>query len=105
MTSASVAAFVINALWQIPAVAIVAALCARAMRRAPARQQHLIWLAAILIGLLLPVGSAIPRRVTVKPIAVARPHAAAKTSAFNFDAMLAVRRSSSDDSRSWLLLA
>jgi len=105
MSSAALTAFVINALWQIPAVAIVAALCARAMRRAPARQQYLIWLAAVLIGLLLPVWSAIPRRVPLSQTVVKAVHAPAKSSPFNFDEMLAVRRSSRDHSRPWLLLA
>ena len=43
--------FLANALWQVPAVVVAAALAARLLRRAPARHRHALWLAALaLVG-------------------------------------------------------
>ena len=49
--------FLLNAAWQIAVIAVVAAACARPMRRAPARYQHLLWVAALVASLGLPAWS------------------------------------------------
>jgi beta-lactamase regulating signal transducer with metallopeptidase domain len=53
--------FVVNALWQIPLVAAAAALGDRFLHRAPARDRHVLWLAALALCLLLPLASLLPR--------------------------------------------
>jgi beta-lactamase regulating signal transducer with metallopeptidase domain/HEAT repeat protein len=63
MNSSVLAAFLINALVQIPLIALVALLAARALRRAPARQQHLVWVAAVAACVILPLAAMKPRRV------------------------------------------
>ena len=52
-----VATFLVNALWQVPLVAAAAALAAWLMRSAPARYQHLLWLAALGLSFALPLAS------------------------------------------------
>src|SRR5437867_1729791 len=52
-----VATFLVNALWQVPLVAAAAALAAWLMRSAPARYQHLLWLAALGLDFALPLAS------------------------------------------------
>jgi beta-lactamase regulating signal transducer with metallopeptidase domain/uncharacterized membrane protein YkoI len=47
--------FLLNACWQIALVAAVASLCTWLLRKAPARQRHLVWVAALVISLGLPV--------------------------------------------------
>ncbi len=49
--------FLVNALWQSPLVAAVAALACRAMRNSPAQHRHLVWVAALAAQLLLPLAS------------------------------------------------
>jgi Zn-dependent protease with chaperone function len=49
--------FLANALWQVPAVVACAALAAGALRRAPARFRHALWLAALGLAVALPVAS------------------------------------------------
>lgn len=49
--------FLLNAAWQIAVITLVATICARLMRRAPARQQHRIWTAALFLSVGLPVWS------------------------------------------------
>jgi beta-lactamase regulating signal transducer with metallopeptidase domain len=61
MSSAIVAAFVVNALVQIPLIALVAWLAVRMLRSAPARQQHLVWAVALVLCLVLPAVSVLPR--------------------------------------------
>jgi len=54
--------YLVNAVWQVPAVAIAAALCARLMRRTPSEYTHRLWVAALLLSTLLPLlslGSAV----------------------------------------------
>ena len=53
--------FLLNALWQVAAVAAAAALGDRLLRRGPARYRHALWLGATLASLLLPVWSLVPR--------------------------------------------
>ncbi len=90
MTSASFAAFLINALVQIPVVALVAVAAARATRRAPARQQHRVWTAALAGCVLLPLASMLPLRVDRWPLAVGRPLPTvnSRPSTFSLDALL-----------------
>jgi beta-lactamase regulating signal transducer with metallopeptidase domain len=47
--------YLVNAVWQVPAVAIVAALCSRLMRRTRAVDTHRLWVAALLLSTLLPL--------------------------------------------------
>jgi beta-lactamase regulating signal transducer with metallopeptidase domain len=61
MSSATLAAFLINALVQVPLIALVAFAAVRAVRRAPARQQYRVWLAALVACVVLPVASVVPR--------------------------------------------
>src|SRR5256885_1092682 len=52
----------VKRVWQVPAVAIAAALCARLMRRTPSEYTHRLWVAALLLSALLPLlslGSAV----------------------------------------------
>ncbi|MBW8878900.1 MAG: M56 family metallopeptidase [Acidobacteria bacterium] len=49
--------FLLNALWQIPAVVGAGLLGARLLRRAPARQRHALWLAVAASCLALPAAS------------------------------------------------
>jgi beta-lactamase regulating signal transducer with metallopeptidase domain len=48
--------FLLNALWQVPLAAAVAALGCRLMRRGPAWPRHALWVAALFAALLLPLG-------------------------------------------------
>lgn len=70
----SVTAFLFHAALQIPLVALAAWLAARMLRSAPARQQHLVWVAALVLSLALPALSLWPRSV---PRAVAAAPASA----------------------------
>jgi TonB family protein len=49
--------FVLNAVWQVALIALFAFLCARLMRRTPARLQHRIWVAALMVSLFVPAWS------------------------------------------------
>src|SRR5689334_14792383 len=53
----SVLTFFLNALWQAPLAATVAALACRIMRNGPARHRHAVCVAALMASLLLPVAS------------------------------------------------
>ena len=48
--------FMLNALWQVPLAAAVAALGGWMMRRGPAWHRHALWVAALFAALLLPLG-------------------------------------------------
>ena len=48
--------FMLNALWQVPLAAAVAALGCRLMRRGPAWHRHALWVAALFAAVLLPLG-------------------------------------------------
>jgi len=48
--------FMLNALWQVPLAAAVAALGCRIMRRGPAWHRHALWVAALAAAVLLPLG-------------------------------------------------
>jgi hypothetical protein len=47
--------YLVNAVWQVPALAIAAALCARLMRRTPSEYAHRLWVAVLLLSTLLPL--------------------------------------------------
>lgn len=49
--------FLLNSLWQIPAVAGVAAVACRVMRNSPAAHRHAVWVAALVAALFLPLAS------------------------------------------------
>lgn len=55
--SYQVLTFLANALWQVTLVAGGAGCGALLLRRAPARYRHALWVAALLIGLALPLAS------------------------------------------------
>ena len=67
MSSALLSAFLINALVQIPIIALVGLVAARAIGRMPARQQHRVWLAALMACVVLPLASMIPRPSPGRP--------------------------------------
>jgi beta-lactamase regulating signal transducer with metallopeptidase domain len=50
----------LNAAWQVVAVLLAAAVCARLLRHSPARQTHLIWVGALLLATLVPLWSVWP---------------------------------------------
>lgn len=47
--------YVVNASWQIVAIALVAAAGSRLLRNGPARYRHVLWLAALLLCVLVPL--------------------------------------------------
>lgn len=47
--------FLVNAAWQIAAVAIVASVCARLLRNVAARYRHPLWFASLVLSLALPL--------------------------------------------------
>jgi TonB family protein len=49
--------FLVNSAWQTSLVVLVAACCARLMRSADARYRHIVWVTALVLGLLLPLTS------------------------------------------------
>src|SRR5882724_7519173 len=55
--SRGVLTFLLNSLWQIPLIAVVAALACRFMRKSPASHRHAVWVAALLAAILLPLAS------------------------------------------------
>jgi beta-lactamase regulating signal transducer with metallopeptidase domain len=55
--SRGVLTFLLNSLWQIPLIAVVAALACRLMRKSPASHRHAVWVAALLAAILLPLAS------------------------------------------------
>jgi TonB family protein len=53
--------FLLNSLWQIALISLVAAGVCRLLRNGPARLQHAVWMTALAFAVLLPVTSAIPK--------------------------------------------
>ena len=109
MTSTAIAAFLINALWEIPVIAVVAWLAVRAIRRAPARQQHLVWVASLILSVALPVWSILPRNAShaTMPEKTRSVISSMASSNFSLDSLLATteRRTSSGESRATFLAA
>ncbi len=56
-TSPYLLTFLLNALWQIPVAATVAALISHLMRNGPAVYRHSVWVAALAAAVLLPIAS------------------------------------------------
>ena len=59
--SRRVLTFLLNALWQVTLLALVAALGARLLRKSPARYRHIVWVMALGASLPLPLGSMLHR--------------------------------------------
>lgn len=51
--------FLINSLWQVVAIGVLALLCDRLLRRSPARHRHGLWVGAFVLSLLVPVATSI----------------------------------------------
>jgi beta-lactamase regulating signal transducer with metallopeptidase domain len=49
--------FLLNSLWQIPAIACVAALAAWLLRQGPASHRHVVWVVALIASVALPMVS------------------------------------------------
>src|SRR5579883_1257692 len=65
--------FLLNALWQAPVMAAVAALACRVMRSGPARHRHAVCAAALVLALVLPAASVWPRAVSDQAAGIAVP--------------------------------
>lgn len=65
-----VAGFLLNATWQIAAIALFAWICSRLLRSAAARYRHALWVASLMLSLALPLWSLLdltrvrPQRIT-----------------------------------------
>lgn len=55
--SLGVMTFLMNALWQLPAMVLVASACDTLMGRVPARYRHRIWVATLVLSVALPIWS------------------------------------------------
>lgn len=106
--------FLVNAAWQIAAIAVGAAVCARLLRSLPSRFRHALWGAALVLSLALPVWGLFdfqkdaaldvgelsaarqpPENVTSTPNAVAAPVASrAETRSLRLEDLLQTRRRS-----------
>lgn len=51
--------FVLNALWQVTAIAALALVCTRLLQRMPSRFAHLVWIVALIACLLVPAATAL----------------------------------------------
>jgi beta-lactamase regulating signal transducer with metallopeptidase domain len=58
-TSQLVATFILNAIWQITAIAALAFLCTKLLHRAPSRFAHGVWIAALGACLLIPTATVV----------------------------------------------
>lgn len=52
-----VLSFLLNAVWQIALITLIAAACSRLLSPAPARLRHALWVAALLLCVALPLAS------------------------------------------------
>ncbi|HWM89761.1 MAG TPA: M56 family metallopeptidase [Thermoanaerobaculia bacterium] len=59
--------FLLNSLWQVPAVVLAAALGERLLRRGPARLRHMLWTIALAACVLLPAASLLPEAPAAAP--------------------------------------
>lgn len=57
--SVGVMTFLINAVWQLPTMVILASACDMLMRRVPARHRHGIWVATLVLSVALPIWSVV----------------------------------------------
>lgn len=53
----AVLTFLLNSLWQIPVLLVVAFLCHLVTRNSPARHQHILWVTVLMFSLVLPLCS------------------------------------------------
>jgi len=58
-TSQLVAAFSLNAIWQITAITALAFLCTKLLHRAPSQFSHAVWIAALGACLLIPAATVV----------------------------------------------
>jgi len=58
-TSQLVATFILNATWQITAIAALAVLCTKLLHKAPTRFSHGVWIAALGACLLIPTATVV----------------------------------------------
>jgi beta-lactamase regulating signal transducer with metallopeptidase domain len=65
--SRSLLTFLLNSLWQIPIAAAVASLACRFMRTGPASHRHVVWVAALVAAILLPLASVRMLEPTASP--------------------------------------
>ncbi len=71
-TSCLLVTYLVNAVWQVPTITIAAASCSRLMRRVPSEYTHRLWVAALLLGTLLPllsIGTTFGRSATTLTVA------------------------------------
>jgi beta-lactamase regulating signal transducer with metallopeptidase domain len=61
---AFVATFVLNAAWQLPLLALLAAVAARGLRQASAAYRHAVWVAALALAVATPLRTALVARQT-----------------------------------------
>src|SRR5438552_12938999 len=72
--SQPVLTFLLNSFWQTLLITAVAWLCDRLIHKAPARHRQLLWIAALLLSLLLPLLSlniflkSVPVRADARPV-------------------------------------
>ena len=59
--SRPVLTFLLNALWQIPLAALLAAAVCRALRTGPAIHRHAVWVVTLALAILLPLSSLRPQ--------------------------------------------
>lgn len=64
MTSNHLLTFLLNALWQVPLIALIAFVAGRILRNAPAALAHTMWVAALIAAILVPLTSMRPREKT-----------------------------------------
>src|SRR5436305_1920802 len=77
---ALVLTYAVNALWMTCAVAAITAVLARGLRRLPAAQQHVLWVVALTLSVLLPMTSLRPATNSVMP-PISRSHLTGRTDA------------------------
>jgi beta-lactamase regulating signal transducer with metallopeptidase domain len=65
--SAFILNYVVNATWQIAAIATVAALGSLLLRNGPARYRHVLWLAALALSVAIPFVTTLPLRTVPLP--------------------------------------
>src|SRR5579872_5308972 len=49
--------FLINSVWQTSLMVLMAVCCARILRKVEARHSHIMWVLALVLGLILPIMS------------------------------------------------